>query len=178
MIKDVYSWELSDREEKVVVKHCSRSTTEDMKTYIQLPLKRDPDQVIIHVGTNDLRSRQDPKTIAKNITDIAKSSKTNKNEILVSSIVPRWDNLNGKGCQVNNILQKLCGKQFCLCEPWQHKPQQHCNYRGVHLNKAGSKILPENYILALSRQTWLGIIQDNDALIGNVSQNWIKFWNY
>ena len=101
MIKDVYSWELSDREEKVVVKHCSRSTTEDMKTYIQLPLKRDPDQVIIHVGTNDLRSRQDPKTIAKNITDIAKSSKTNKNEILVSSIVPRWDNLNGKGYQVN-----------------------------------------------------------------------------
>ena len=108
MIKDVYGWELSDREEKVVVKHCSRSTTEHMKTYIQPPLKHDPDKVIIHEGTNDLRSTQDPKTIVKNIIDIAKSSTTNKNEILVSSIVPRWDNLNGKGCQVNNILQKLC----------------------------------------------------------------------
>ena len=51
---------------------------------------------------------------------IAKNSTINKNEILVSSIVPRQNNLNGKGRQVNNILQKLCGgKQFFLCEPWQ-----------------------------------------------------------
>ena len=54
MIKDVYGWELSDREEKVVAKHFSGSTTEDMKTYIQPPLKRDPDRVIIHVGTNEI----------------------------------------------------------------------------------------------------------------------------
>ena len=60
MIKDVYGWELSDRQEKVVVKHFSGSTTEDLKTYIQPPLKRDPDWVIIHVCTNDLRSSQDP----------------------------------------------------------------------------------------------------------------------
>ena len=33
-----------------------------------------------------------------------------------------------------------------------------------------SKNLAENFILALSRQTWLGIIRDNDALIGNVSE--------
>ena len=60
MIKDAYGWELSNREEKVVVKHLSGSTTEEMKTYIQPPLKRDPDRVIIHVGTNDRRSSQDP----------------------------------------------------------------------------------------------------------------------
>ena len=79
-----------------------------MKTYIQPPLMRDPDRVIIHEGTNDLRSSQAPETIAKNIIDIAKSSTTNKNEILVSSIVPRRDNMNGQGRQINNILQKLC----------------------------------------------------------------------
>ena len=38
------------------------------------------------------------------------------------------------------------------------------------LNTAGSKILAESFILALSRQTWLGIIRNNDALIGNVSE--------
>ena len=113
MIKDVYGWELSDREEKVVVKHVSGSTTEDMKNYIQPPLKCDCDRVIIHVGTNDLRSSQDPVTIAKNIIDIAKNSTTNNNEISVSSIVPRRDNLNGKGRQVNKILQK----QFFLRKP-------------------------------------------------------------
>ena len=97
MIKDVYGWELSDKEEKVVGKHFSGSTTEDMKTYIQPPLKRDPDRVIIHVGAIGLRFSEDPKTIAKNIIDIAQNSTTSKNEILVSSIVPRRDNLNGKG---------------------------------------------------------------------------------
>ena len=110
MIKDVYGWKLSDREEKVVVKYFSGSTTEDMKTYIQLPLKRNPNRVIIHVGKNDLRSSQDPETIVKNIIDIAKNSTTNNNEILVSSLVPQ------------------------------------------------------------SRQTWLGIIQDNYASIENVSK--------
>ena len=43
LIKDVYGRELSDREEEVVGKHFSVSATEDMKTYIQPPLKRDPD---------------------------------------------------------------------------------------------------------------------------------------
>ena len=65
MIEDVYGWELSDREEKVIVKHFSGSTTEDTKTYIQLPLKRDPDRVVIHVGTSDLRSSQDPVTLRR-----------------------------------------------------------------------------------------------------------------
>ena len=88
MIRDVCSWELSDREEKVVLKHFSGSATEGMKTYIQPPLKRDPDQVIIHVGTNDLRSSQEPGTIGKNIVDFAKNSMTDKNEILVSMSYP------------------------------------------------------------------------------------------
>ena len=50
------------------------------------------------------------------------------------------------------------------------KPRQHRNYGDVHLNTAGSKILTENFILTLSRQTSLGIIRDNNALIGNVSE--------
>ena len=50
------------------------------------------------------------------------------------------------------------------------KPRQHCNYGGVHLNTAGSKILAENFILALTRQTWLGIIQGNYVLIENGSE--------
>ena len=113
-------------------------------------LKRDPDQLIIHVGTNDLRSSQDPETIAKNIIiDFAKNSATNKNEILVSSIVRRRDNLNGKGCQVNNILQKLCVENdFAYVNHDIIKPRG-----GVHLTTAGSKILTENFILAFSRQT-------------------------
>ena len=79
--------------------------------------------------------------------------------------------LNGKGRQVDNILKKLCVENnFAYVNHDNIKPQQHCNYGGVHLNTAGSKILAENFILDLSRQTWLGIMRANDALIGNVSE--------
>ena len=51
MIKDVYGWELLVREEKVVVKHFSGSTTEDMKTYIQSQLKPDPSMYLSFTHT-------------------------------------------------------------------------------------------------------------------------------
>ena len=67
MVKDIYGWELSDNNKKVVVKYFSGSTTEDMMTYIKPPLKRNADCFIIHVETNDLRSNKNPETIARNI---------------------------------------------------------------------------------------------------------------
>ena len=45
---------------------------------------------------------------------MAKNCKDDKNEILISSLVPRLDNLNGKSRQVNIFLKKLC-KKNCLC---------------------------------------------------------------
>ena len=101
-----------------------------------------------------MRFSQDLETIAKNIIDIAKNSTTNKNEILVSSIVPRRDNLNGKGRQVYNIFQKICVENnFAYVNHDSIKPRKYYNYGAVHLNTAGSEILAENFILALSRQT-------------------------
>ena len=84
------------------------------------------------------------------------------------------------------MLQKLCVKNnFVYVNHGNIKPRQHCNYGIFHLNTAGGKILAENFILALSRQTWLGVIQDNDALIENVSETesnseiaWIFTWGY
>ena len=88
-------------------------------------------RVIIHVGLNELRSSQDSETIAKNIIDVAKTSTTNNNESLVSSIVPRRENLNGNGPQVNNTLEKLCVENnFAHVNHANFKPRQHCIYEG------------------------------------------------
>ena len=92
MVKGIYGWELSSNNKKIIVKNFSRSTTEDMMTYIIPPLKRNPDRFIIHVGTNDLRSNQDPETIGRNIVEVVYNSKTDTNKVLISSIVPRRDN--------------------------------------------------------------------------------------
>ena len=54
MVKDIYGWELSYNNEKVVVMHFSGSTTEDMMAYIKPPLKRNPDRFIIHCTKNEV----------------------------------------------------------------------------------------------------------------------------
>ena len=111
------------------MKHFSGSTAEDMMTYIKPLLKRKPDRFIIHVGTNDLISNQDPETIARNIVEVANNSETDASKVLVSSIVSRPDNLNGKGRQVNIVLKKFCMENYFVSVNHDNmKPQQHCNY--------------------------------------------------
>ena len=154
MIKDIYGWQLSDNNEKVVVTDFGGPTTEDMVTYIRPPLKRNPDRFIIHVGTNDSRSNQDPETIARNIVEVACNSKTDTNKVLISRIVPQRDNLNGKGRQVNIFLTKFCMENdFVYVNHDNIKPRQHCNYGGIHLNTLGSKILADDFIFAVNTLT-------------------------
>ena len=137
VVKDIYRWEFSDNYEKVVVKQFSRSTTEYMMTYINPPLKCNPDRFIIHVRTNDLRSDQDRETIVRNVVDVTNNSKTDINKILISSIVPRRDNLNGKVRQII-FLKKFCMENdFANVNHSNIKPRQHCNYSGIHLNNLG-----------------------------------------
>ena len=110
MVRAVCGQEFPDKNERVVVIRFSRSTTEDMKTHIKPSLKNNPDRIIIHASTNDLRSTQDPETIAESIIHVAKNSKNSKNEISISFITPRRNNLIGKGRQVNENFGKLCIK--------------------------------------------------------------------
>ena len=98
-----------------------------MMTYVKPPLKYYHDHLIIHVGTNDLRSNQDRETIERNVVDVTNNSKTDLNKILISSIVPRRDNLNGKVRQFIS-LKKLCmGNDFSYVNHGNIKPRQHCN---------------------------------------------------
>lgn len=110
MVRAVYGQEFPDKNERFVAIRFSRSTTEDMKTHIKPSLKNNPDRIIIHASTNDLRSTQDPETIAESIIHVAKNSKNSKTEILISFITPRRDNLIGKSRQVNENFGKLCIK--------------------------------------------------------------------
>ena len=103
-----------------------------MITYIKPPLKCNPDRFIIHVGTNNLRSDQDRETIVRNVVDVANNSKTDMKKILISSIVPRRDNLNGNVHQVNIFLKKFCMQNdFAYVNHGHIKPRQHCNYGGI-----------------------------------------------
>ena len=79
--------------------------------------------------------------------------------MLISSIVLRRDNLKGNGRQVNNIFEKFKMKIiFALGNHDNIKSRQHCKSAGVYLNKGGSKILADKFILTINRQTSRRII--------------------
>ena len=54
----------------------------------------DPQQIILHVGTNDLKTEGTTSQIAKSTIYLFISLKKNENTIAVSGIVPRLDELN------------------------------------------------------------------------------------
>ena len=104
------------------MKHLSGSTTEDMMTYIKPPRKWNPDRFIIDVGTNHMRS----KTFARIIIEVAYNTKIDTN-ILISSIVPRRDNLNCISRHLNIFLKKFCTENdFVYVNHDNIKSRQHC----------------------------------------------------
>ena len=54
----------------------------------------DPQQIILHVGTNDLKTEGTASQIAKATIYLFMSLKKNENTIAVSGIVPRLDELS------------------------------------------------------------------------------------
>ena len=78
-----------------------------MKDYVQPIARENPDHVLIHVGTNDLPTRQQPDFIAEDI-QLALKLKTNSCEVSVSNIVARYDQYRKKASVVNYKLKDLC----------------------------------------------------------------------
>ena len=97
----MYGWELSDKNELVVVKRFGQSATEDMEAHIKPPLKNDLSRIIFHISTNYSKSSQDPETTAESSINVAKNNNNSKTKILISSTTPCRNNPIGKVCQVN-----------------------------------------------------------------------------
>ena len=60
--------------------------------------------VILHCGTHDLRGNNSAEGIATNIVNLAKEMKSEKMKLWFRRNIPRKDNLNEKGIDVNNFL--------------------------------------------------------------------------
>ena len=67
-----------------------------------------PEHIILHFGTNDLKSEKTAIQIPNSIVELANSLKHETNSIHVSLIVLRNDNLNNKVNEVNSRLTNVC----------------------------------------------------------------------
>ncbi len=148
LLKNVHGWELKkrcDKGEKIYVKCFPGANTHDLTSYVIPSTERSPDCIILHVGTNDLRSEKSEVEIAREITDLATSISERSIEVRISELVPRGDALESKRNKVNISLKELCKQhKFSFIGQSNITPHSHLNNSKIHLNKVGDTIFAEN----------------------------------
>ena len=149
IIKYLKGWELSNGEQNVSIKSLSGATVDDMSDFLRPTIRKKTNKLIIHAGTNDVR-HSSPKLIAekvtKNFTTENFRKESSQTEIIISSLVTRGDSqeLAIKVRETNNILKSKCTSKNWLFLDNRNIDRSFLNYRGLHLNHNGSKLLQEN----------------------------------
>ena len=131
----------------------SGATSLHLGHYSDVLLDEQPDEVIIHVGTNDIvgRSRRDVSSaeIARNIIDIGgKCRSKGVDKIYISSIITtRNIQGNKKAMDINGILERLCVENDFIYISNDFLSIADLNINdNVHLSSNGLNNLVNNYI--------------------------------
>ena len=151
MVKKVNGFYLTkDIKHKFLVKVRSFSSAKTRCMYDHAkPTIREvnPEHIILHVGTNDLNSEKTASQTSNSIIDLANSLKNETNNIHVSLIVPRNDNLNNKVKEVNNRLINMCEQRNIkiINHSDTIDRSRHLNESHLHLNRYGTVEFAKNF---------------------------------
>ena len=139
---------------RVVVKSFPGASTNDMKHYLMPTFDKSPQQIILHVGTNDLRDHS-PTVVAENIVDLARQIEMESNtEVILSELVSRSDNVPNDAVKaVNKRLSKYCNQNDWRMIKHQNIDRNCLNRGGLHLNEKGNNILFRNFVNALDNSS-------------------------
>ena len=118
IISKVQGWRMSDNSNRISVKSFSGAKVEDMSHYIKPTLAHSPDNVILHIGTNNLK-KDNPDVLCNKIETLCKAiqKESPNTKLALSEITPRHDFKDASNAreQVNKKLEALCGaKNFLL----------------------------------------------------------------
>ena len=170
MVKHVNGREISQKLQgncKVYVKHFSGAKTKCMKDYMKPSQRENSDHYISHVGTNDLCLDRSPELIAKSITDLALTLKSESHDVSVSDIIVRNDSdtLNKKRCKANAVLMELCKeKNIYLIDNSKRIKSQHLNKGKLQLNQKRSKQISHVFNWQFRTET-----SDSEECISNLT---------
>ena len=147
-IKYVQGWKMS-KKHRVKVNAFPGATIEDTADYIKPILRKKPEELVLHVGTNDLTTSE-PRQVAEALVDLASTASIEYPDIKISisSLITCNDDpkLKEKVPIVNKVLH-----QFCNQNKWDyiHNSIIKCrnlNAGGLHLTADGTKLLAQNFI--------------------------------
>ena len=145
IIQHIRGWSIS-KSNKVVVRSFPGATTEDMEDFVKPLLRKKPDNVVPHIGTNDLNT-QEPRLTGEGIVNLALQIKGDAPEtnLAISGLIARADDKDGKISSVNKILKKFWQQNHRNFIKHNNINQTHLNRGGLPLSKSGSALLAQNF---------------------------------
>ena len=140
MIKNIQGTHLGNAVgHRVVVKSFSGATTKAMKDYLKPNLELSPDQVILHVGTNDLKHKK-PQHVVGSAVDLARQTENSSDAtVIISELVTRRDGFNEAVKTVNKQLKFYCRQNGWKFIQHQNISEKELNKGGLHLNFKGNQ---------------------------------------
>ena len=140
IVKGIHGWRLSRTRNAplVTVKSFPAATTQDMDSYCLPTIRAQPDELILHIGTNDLQMNTSCQVI-DNIVNLADNI-SQKNHL-------DKPNVDSKVVEINNGLRKFAanrGWKFILHNNINRK--NHFNSSGLHLSHEGNSLFAPNSI--------------------------------
>ena len=132
---------------KTVIKTFPGASVADMKHYVKPTLEKNPELIILHVGTNDIPQKE-PEEIVKEIESLCTGIVTNSlAKVAISEIIQRDDQaLNIKINSTNKLLTKLGMNYNWPIIQHSNINISNLNASGLHLNITGTAILAKSYL--------------------------------
>ena len=154
MVKGMKGWEINKKLKKdfLVIKSFPGAKSTCMDHYIMPSMEQKPENIVIHVGTNDLQSIDKASKISERIVNLALKCSVSS-RVFISGIVGRGDNpvLDGKAQTVNQILEASCRTRNIPFIDNKNISLGDLNGSDLHLNKAGTSKLTANIINFISK---------------------------
>ena len=136
------------RKKNVKVRSFPGATTSDMTDFVKPIIRKKPESVILHVGTNDLKSNPEAQ-IADNIIELANSIRNQQINCVISLLTYRKGNIWNSGKTVNKIVKRKSEELGIRIIENDNINSSHLNNSGLHLNKRGTISLAKNFIDAI-----------------------------
>ena len=117
----------------------------------------DCDEVIVHIGGNDLQDMYAPELITRSAVNIIETAQICKERgaktILIGGVTERKYDYSQERCkELNKELRELCRHNgFVFIDNSNIRPMDHLSDR-VHLNDRGTAILADNYLNSLRNE--------------------------
>ena len=143
MNRDLKGW-LMARDKAVKVYTFPGASCKGMENYLVSLMNRKPDQILLHVGTNNLCAGT-PTDTANKICHLATRITSNNIRCAVSTIIRRGDYLATKGEEVNRILSNILPDCIKLVSN-DNLNESHLNRSKLHLNKQETGAFAHNII--------------------------------